>query len=83
MTQRAGVSSGISSPKEKPAALVIVSILVSILTGLMWFPAGFAADPLIQIKVRVPGPRNRANPPMCLACTQETHGVGQSAGRKD
>lgn len=72
-----------SSPNEKSATLVIASILVSILTGLMWFSACIAVEPLMQLKISTPGLRSRVNPPMCLACTQETHGVGQSAGRKD
>jgi len=50
----------------RSAALALAGILVSGLTGLIWVPSCFAAEPLMQIKVSVPGPRNLSYLPMDL-----------------
>lgn len=41
-------------------------IFVGILSSLMWLPSGFAAEPLMQLKVSVPGPRNLSYLPVDL-----------------
>ena len=48
------------------ASTGIAGILVSALIGLMSIPSGFAAEPSMQIKVSLPGPRNLSYLPLDL-----------------